>query len=204
MPFPKQVNAPASILSHPSSHDAEWLSNDHILISSTGNPKFIHTSPNAEHIPMLIVNKARVAATAPNITNSHDDDIPWGHTPPLTIIASPTPANLAEALTDLEDVSAYADEIEVEPPSQTTIETARRLLEAMCHATDQCFMVYPMQGGQIAIDARGRHHGMVMVICRADDSVHCMVIGGDNPREAVYNTSRQLPDGFLHQALAEL
>ena len=64
------------------------------------------------------------------------------------------------------------------------------------------FSVYPTAGGRIAIDARGGKGRIAVVSCGSDGSVLCLVTIDGNHRRARYSTARNLPDGFIREALA--
>lgn len=116
----------------------------------------------------------------------------------------PMPAELAEAIDELDDVTAYAEEIEVETPSVAAFDNARRLLRAMYRVSPRQFSVYPAAGGHIAIDTRGARGNIVVVSCGSDGSVLCLVTIDGEDRRARYATARTLPDGFISEALAAL
>ena len=124
---------------------------------------------------------------------------------PAPVLNLPMPAELAEAIAELDDVSAYAEEIEVERPSAAAFENARRLLKAMYRISPRQFSVYPTAGGHIAIDARGTTKGNIAVVsCGSDGSVLCLATIDGEDRRARYATARTLPDGFIREALAAL
>ena len=116
----------------------------------------------------------------------------------------PMPAELAEGLDELDDVAAYADEIEVETPSPAAFDNARRLLKAMYRTSQRRFSVYPAAGGHIAIDARGGNGRITVVSCGSDGSVLCLATIDGNDRQARYSSAHNLPDAFIREALAEL
>ena len=116
----------------------------------------------------------------------------------------PMPAQLAEAIDELDDVAAYAAEIEVETPSAATFDNARRLLKAMYRVAPRRYSVYPMPDGYIAIDARGRKGRIAVVMCGSDGGVLCLVSADGEHRRARYSSAHSLPDAFIREALAEL
>ena len=140
----------------------------------------------------------------------HDLTEWWGkatrpeRTRPVPTVPLPMPAELAEALEELDDVAAYADEIEVETPSAVAFDNAQRLLKAMYRISPRQFSVYPATGGYIAIDARGGKGRIAVVMCGSDGSVLCLVTIDGNHRRARYSAARNLPDAFIREALAEL
>ena len=123
---------------------------------------------------------------------------------PASTATRSMPADLAEAIAEIDDVPAYAEEIEVEMPSDAAFDNARRLLEAMYGIAPSRYSVYPMPDGYIAIDARGRKGRIAVVMCGSDGSVLCLVTIGSNHRRARYSEATNLPDGFIREALAEL
>ena len=116
----------------------------------------------------------------------------------------PMPAELAEAIEELDDVTSYAEEIEVETPSAAAFDNARRLLKAMYRISPRRYSVYPMPDGYIAIDARGGKGRIAVVMCGSDGGVLCLVTVERERRRARYSSARDLPDGFIHEALANL
>lgn len=134
----------------------------------------------------------------------------WGKTTrpertrPAPTVPLPMPAELAEALDELDDVAAYAEEIEVETPSAAAFDNARRLLKAMYRISPRRYSVYPMPDGYIAIDARGGKGRIAVVMCGSDGGVLCLVTVERERRRARYSSARDLPDGFIHEALANL
>ena len=114
------------------------------------------------------------------------------------------PPGLAEALDELDDVAAYANEIEVETPSATAFDNARRLLKAMYRTSPRRFSVYPAAGGHIAIDTRGSKGRIAVVSCGSDGSVLCLATIDGNDRRARYSSAHNLPDAFIREALADL
>ena len=116
----------------------------------------------------------------------------------------PMPAELVEAIAELDDVADYADEIEVETPSTAAFDNARRLLKAMYRISPRQYSVYPMPDGYIAIDARGRKGRIAVVMCGSDGGVLCLVTSDGNHRRARYSAAHNLPDGFIREALDEL
>ena len=123
---------------------------------------------------------------------------------PAPTATLPMPAELAEAVAELDDVVAYAEEIEVETPSAVAFGNALRLLKAMYRVAPRRYSVYPMPDGYIAIDARGGDDRIAVVMCGSDGGVLCLVSGDGEHRRARYSTARGLPDGFIREALREL
>lgn len=159
---------------------------------------------------VAIYGSARTGKRA-SVPAADHDRIEWPAemTPPERTRPVPTvplamPAELAEALAELDDVADYADEIEVEVPSAAAFDNARRLLKAMYRISPRGFSVYPATGGHIVIDARGANDNIVVVSCGSDGSVLCLATIDGEDRRSWYETARTLPDGFISEALAAL
>ena len=112
--------------------------------------------------------------------------------------------NLNDALGDLREVGIEAREEGFPPPSETTIEIATRLLHEMYRILPRRYEIYPMQDGEIAIDAPGGHGRSVILLCEATGGALCLVNMGDRHRRARYSHVGDLPDNFLRDALHEL
>ena len=114
------------------------------------------------------------------------------------------PAELSEALQELQEVTADAEEDGLDIPSHVAIANAERLLRAMYSISQRRFVVYPVSGGRIAIDARGPNDRIVVLTCDSEGGALCMVTINGEYRRARYSTARELPDGFIREALAAL
>ena len=119
------------------------------------------------------------------------------------VSASP-PADLADALQELAEVTADAEEDELEVPSDVAFDNARSLLKAMYHISPRHYAVYPTSGAYIAIDARGANNRIVVVMCGSTGEAMCYAIIDGESRRARYSTARGLPDGFIREALSDL
>ncbi len=108
------------------------------------------------------------------------------------------------ALAELDEVSEAAFEEDLPEPSPVAFEQARRVLEAMYEKWPRRFMVYPMPGGYIAIDARGGFGNAVMVMCGSGGDARCIVTINDADSRAAYSSARKIPDAFVWQSLSEL
>ncbi len=114
------------------------------------------------------------------------------------------PDDLADALQELDEVPADAEEDGLEVPSETAFANAERLLQAMYHDFPRRFVVYPVSGDRIAIDTRGLNDRGAVVTCDSDGGALCMVTIDGEYRRARYSTARELPDGFIREALTAL
>ncbi len=119
-------------------------------------------------------------------------------------VATSTAADLEAALQELAEVSDYAAEDEIDVPSEIASVNAARLLEAMYAISPRRYGVYPAPGGYVAIDARGPNNRGVVVLCGSAGEAACFITIDGERRRARYSTARQLPDGFIREALADL
>ena len=111
---------------------------------------------------------------------------------------------LAEALQDLREARDEAREEEFPEPSDTAIDNAERLLQAMYSIVPQRFEVYPTPDGAIAIDAPSGYGRSFIVFCESSGGALCMVDVHGEHRHARYDSTRSLPDEFIAEALTEL
>ncbi|MCY4367749.1 MAG: hypothetical protein OXE17_16235 [Chloroflexi bacterium] len=114
------------------------------------------------------------------------------------------PAELEEALQDLKEVKVDAKEDGLEVPSELAFTNAERLLKTMYRISPRRYGVYPAPDGYIAIDARGANGRIAVTMCGSDGGALCLVTIDNEQRRARYDTARQLPDGFIREALHEL
>ena len=119
-------------------------------------------------------------------------------------VATSDAADLADALQELAEAPADAEEDELGAPSKTALANAERLLKAMYRISPRRYGVYPVSGARIAIDARGSKNRGVVVTCDSDGGALCLVSIDGERRRARYSTARRLPDGFIREALADL
>ncbi len=117
---------------------------------------------------------------------------------------SPIPPELANALQELSEVPADAEEDGLEIPSDLAFNNAKRLLEAMYRISPRQYSIYPVSDGYIAIDTRSANVGITVVMCGSDGGVLCLATINKESRRARYSTASKLPDGFIREALLEL
>lgn len=120
------------------------------------------------------------------------------------IAAGEHPPDLHDALHDLDQAKEEAREDEFPAPSGKALGNARRLLHAMYRISPRRFEVYPTPDGEIAIGASGAPGRSVLLLCDSDGGALCLVNMNGTHRRARYSDTRGLPDGFVHEALAEL
>ena len=114
------------------------------------------------------------------------------------------PAPLANALRDLDELKDEADEEGIEPPSESAIANANRLLRAIYDILPRQYLVELLPEGIIAITVPGGFRHSVMLLCESDSSALCSVNMSGKHRRKRYAHTDQLPDRFLSEALSEL
>lgn len=113
-------------------------------------------------------------------------------------------AELRDALNDLDEAAAEAQDEEYPIPSDLALANARRLLLAMYKLSPQRFEVYPTPDGEVAIDASGGRGRSVLLLCDSDGGALCLVNMDGKHRRARYSDTGSLPDGFVREALDEV
>lgn len=119
-------------------------------------------------------------------------------------IAGGRNAALRDALSDLDEATAEAQEEEFAIPSDTALANARRLLLSMYKLSPQRFEVYATPDGEAAIDAPGGRGRSVLLLCDSEGGALCLVNMDGKHRRARYSDTSLLPDGFVREALKEL
>jgi hypothetical protein len=113
-------------------------------------------------------------------------------------------SSLADALSDLREVPKEANENEFERPSHTALTNAERMLKEMYRIRKMRYEVYPLEDGEVAIDAPGDRSTSVFVSCEPEGGAICIVnIDGKNQLER-YDAAAELPDEFLTEGLYRL
>ena len=112
--------------------------------------------------------------------------------------------DLACALQELAEVSDYAAEDGMAAPAEIASTNAARLLKAMYAISPRRYGVYPAPDGYVAIDARGANDGIAVVMCGSAGEALCFATIDGESRRARYSTTRELPDGFIREALTAL
>ncbi len=113
-------------------------------------------------------------------------------------------SELNDALRDLREARDEARDEGFPQPSKIALENAERLLRGMYGIFPRRFEVYPTPDGEIAIDAPDGQGRSVILLCDSEEGALCMVNMNGHHRRARYSTTETLPDGFVHEALAEL
>ena len=122
----------------------------------------------------------------------------------FTALAGELYPNLRDALHDLNEVKKEAREDEFLVPLEVAVGNARRLLYAMYWILPWRFEVYPTPDGEVAIDIPGGPGRSVLLLCGSNGDALCSVNMNGAHRLARYSSARELPDGFVHDALDEL
>jgi len=112
--------------------------------------------------------------------------------------------NLQKLLQKLTEVSynalANGDDI----PSEVAFINAEKLVIGMYAIAPQNYTMSLVSDGYINILARGHYDNVMVVMCASDGDVHCMASINRESRRARYQTARDLPDGFMREALFRL
>ena len=119
-------------------------------------------------------------------------------------IAGGRNAGLRDALNDLDEAAAEAQDEKFPIPSDLALANARRLLLAMYKLLPRRFEVYPTPDGEVAIDAPGGRGRSVLLLCDSDGGALCLVNIDGKHRRARYSDTGSLPDGFVREALDEV
>lgn len=121
-----------------------------------------------------------------------------------TEIAGDLRPELHDALRDLDEARDEALEEDFPVPSNTALAHARTILCAVYECSPRRYEVYPTPDGEVAIDASGGFGRSVLLLCESEGGVLCLVNMNGSHRRARYSDAKGLPDGFVHEALAEL
>ena len=113
-------------------------------------------------------------------------------------------SELNDALHDLRETRDEARDEGFPQPSDIALENAERLLREMYGISPRRFEVYPTPNGEIAIDAPAGQGRSVILLCDSEGGALCLVNLNGHHRRARYSTTETLPDGFMHETLAEL
>ena len=117
--------------------------------------------------------------------------------------AEAIPEMLQDALDALADVRSVAREEDCDEPSDLAIGNAEVLIRKMFELSERTFDIYPMGGGEIAIDV-GNRRRRIGVFCYPDGKVQYVAIL-DNVREDIRKDDVQgIPIALLRRALNQL
>ena len=113
------------------------------------------------------------------------------------------PEELAAALSDLDGAIDEASDEGFPLPSGSAVTEAKRILRDLYCLSPRRFEVYPTQDGEIALDAHGDRSSVILLLPRNGSALCLVNIDGDH-RRARYSSLKNLPDGFVREALADL
>lgn len=112
--------------------------------------------------------------------------------------------DINRALQELGEVDTEASENAFPIPSAMVHRNARFLIPKIYRTFRRPLSVYPLLDGEIAIEATVPSKDSVLVSCESDGSVLCLVNIHRRSCHAKYDRVSELPDSFMHSALAEL
>ena len=88
-------------------------------------------------------------------------------------------------------------------PTQAVVDEAKRIARGLDQTLlDECD-VYTLEEGKIAIEVFGLPGHGFLLICEPGGNALCIVTERGVSRRARYESSSSLPDGFLHEGLAD-
>ena len=115
------------------------------------------------------------------------------------------PAQIANALRELDELNDEAKEEGIEPPSESAMTDAKRVLRAIYDILPRDYVMDLFPEGVIAIIVPGGFKRSVMVLCESDGGALCSVnMNGKHRRKRYLRTDQLLLDSFLREALREL
>lgn len=115
------------------------------------------------------------------------------------------PDQLANALRELDELNDEAKEEGIEPPSESAMTDAKRVLRAIYDILPRDYVMDFFPEGVIAIIVPGGFKRSVMVLCESDGGALCSVnMNGKHRRKRYLRTDQLLLDSFLREALREL
>ena len=110
---------------------------------------------------------------------------------------------LTDALRELYEVQSEARSDGGIVPDDDAVERAKRILMDMYRSSPRLYAVYPMDDGEIAIDAATRYGTSLVVLCNPDGSAQCLSYIGEEYRTKEYPDAGTLPDDFIKKALLD-
>lgn len=156
------------------------------------------------HTPLTINPLDTIPATSEETDDVIVQLLHWPDVGETQQAEQSVPDDLAEALQELGEVAADAAEDGLDVPSEVAFTNAERLLRAMYRISPRVYSVYPMPDRYIAIDARGVDGNIAVLMCGSNGEALCLVTINREARRARYSTARELPDGFVREALFAL
>ena len=114
---------------------------------------------------------------------------------------------LPEALDELSDVDAEAQEGGYEPPTEQAKNHAERILKSLGHRGGgwPAPSVYPTSDREVAIFFRSEsRRASVLILCASDGQGACFAFADGRGRRARYEDAGELPDAFAWAQLQKL
>ena len=134
----------------------------------------------------------------PHIIPAQGEIQPWG------VNINLRPLALENALQDLNRIPREAPEDGHLEPAKVTVENAKHLLSRMYEISPRRYEVYLLPDGDIAIDGAGMNGKRVVVLCEAGGGVLCLASPRNPNLSTSHPSAHNVPDDFLHEALATL
>lgn len=114
------------------------------------------------------------------------------------------PPDLVEALGDLQTAPIEADGLDFPLPETGTLMHAEKVLRRLYEIVPRLYYVYPMDPGDIAIDAPGANGQSAIFYCYPDESVYCCVNLRGNVVTTVCKSLGDFPDPRVRDALVKM
>ena len=114
-----------------------------------------------------------------------------------------TPELLQDALCALAEVKTIALEEDCDEPSEMAIRNAEVVIRKLFELSPRAYDVYPMGGGEIAIDAGHRGH-RIGVFCYPDGKMQYVILLGDEPQDIRKDGIHDIPTDLLDRALSRM
>ncbi len=107
-----------------------------------------------------------------------------------------------DTLEDFDDLDECAEELGIEPPSETAKTCARKLTLRILDEYPDYYIICPEEYGVVSISfSKGKGH-FSSFHCNSDGSVACYVGSHGNSSVNKYESINGLPDNYMRQALA--
>lgn len=125
------------------------------------------------------------------------------HRPIRRVETLPAPVlpELADALTDLNEIVVESEEKGFEVPSESACQLAEQLLRTMYAISPRRFEIYPMPNGEIAIDGHDVQGRRIIVFCGDRGGIRCLT-NDDGKRDSYSDSTPHGTMGsFIQKAL---
>lgn len=135
-----------------------------------------------------LLGRLAMSALGTTAESKHESSIPPVPHPVLTTV----PQNILDELATVQD---EAKEEGFPVPSETLVEDVGKLLVKLYHIAPLPYTIYPMEKGEIAIDARQEPTGAVVLLCHERDT-WCVVSIGNKSCRAWSRDRNEPPEAF--------